>query len=271
MKYKMLALDLDNTLLNDEHKISQQNIDSLQMAAKAGLIVVIATGRMYRSALPYARQLGIKVPLITYHGALIKTMNDGAEIWHKPVPLDVATEIAFYALERGYHLNVFVDDSLHVAEENDFTRYYQSIADIDLRVVGNIPAYLQQKKTPPTKISIISLVEDMEKIIEDLTNHFAGKVFLTQALPNFLEITHLEATKGRALRHLAEEWGVKREEVAAIGDNLNDMDMLEYAGTGVAVANAREELKKVAQVITLSNTDDGVSYFVEKWILNTKS
>ncbi len=271
MKYKMLALDLDNTLLNDEHKISQQNINSLQAAAEAGLIVVIATGRMYRSTLTYARQLGINVPLITYHGALIKKVNGGEEIWHKPVPLDIALEIAVYAKERGYHLNAFINDSLHVAEENEFTRYYQSIADIDLRAVGNLPAYLQQKKIPPTKMSIISLVEDMEEIIEDLTNHFSGKVFLTQALPNFLEITHLEATKGRALRYLAEEWGIKREEVAAIGDNLNDLDMLEYAGTGVAVANAREKLKKVAQVITLSNVEDGVSYFVENWILNSRS
>ncbi len=266
MKYKLLAFDLDDTLLNEEHKISPRNVEMLRRAAGEGLIITIATGRMFRSALPYARQLGINVPLITYHGALIRKADGGETIWHRPVPLEAAIRVAEYALERRYHLNLFIDDVFCIPEENEYTRAYQTLSHVEFKYIGNPVAYLRREKVLPTKINIVAF-EGMDLIMEEMTAAFAHQVTITQARPEFLEITHLEATKGIALRHLAEEAGIKREEVAAIGDSLNDISMLEYAGTGVAVANAREEVKGVAQVITLSNLEDGVAHFIEKYVL----
>ena len=268
MKYKLLAFDLDDTLLNEEFKISAGNVQSLRRAAEAGLIITIATGRMYRSAVPFARQLGINIPLITYHGALIKNAVSGEVIWHRPVPLEESMDIAQHAQEKGYHLNLFIDDRLHVAEENDFTRLYQKIARVDLQVVGNLRDFLEREQITPTKMNIAA-PHTMPAVMADMRENFGHRVHVTLARPDFLEITHGEATKGRALRHLTEEAGFEREEVAAIGDSLNDVDMLEYAGTGVAVANAREEVKQVAQVITRSNLEDGVAYFVDNYILNS--
>ncbi len=267
MRYKLLALDLDDTLLNEEYKISQNNIEALQRAAKAGVIITIATGRMFRSALPFARQLAVDVPIITYHGALIKKAVGEEVIWHRPVPLEIAEEITRYAVKKGYHMNLFINDRLYAAEENKYTRYYQSITDVGLKTVGDVSAFLEGEKVPPTKMNILSFDENMEDIVKDITDKFGKRVTVTQSRPHFLEVTHLEATKGKALKHLAEEAGIKREEVAAIGDSLNDVDMLEYAGCGVAVANAREEVKEVAQVITLTNIEDGVAYFIDNYIL----
>lgn len=252
--------------MDRNNKISDKNVQTLRKAAAEGLIITIATGRMFRSALPYARQLGINVPLITYHGGLIKKAADGEVIWHRPIPLEASIKVAQYAREHGYHLNLFIDDYFCIPEENEYTRAYQTLSGVEFKIIGNTVEYLKREKTLPTKMNIVSF-KGMPKIMEEMTAEFAGVVNITIARPDFLEITHLEATKGRALRHLAEEAGIKREEVAAIGDSLNDIDMLEYAGTGVAVANAREEVKKVAQVITLSNLEDGVAYFIEKYVL----
>ncbi len=266
MNYKLLAFDLDDTLLDRNNKISDKNVETLRKAAAAGLIITIATGRMFQSALPYARQLGINVPLITYHGGLIKKAADGEVIWHRPVPLEAAIQVAEYAREHGYHLNLFIDDYFCIPEENEYTRAYQTLSGVEFKIIGNAAEYLRKDKTPPTKMNIVSFA-GTPQIMQEMAAEFAGVVHITMARPEFLEITNLEATKGRALRHLAEEAGIKREEVAAIGDSLNDIDMLEYAGTGVAVANARDEVKKVAQVITLSNLEDGVAYFIEKYVL----
>lgn len=266
MNYKLVAFDLDDTLLDRNNKISARNVETLRKAAAAGLIITIATGRMFRSALPYARQLGINVPLITYHGGLIKKAMDGEVIWHRPIPLEAAIQVAEYAREHGYHLNLFIDDYFCIPEENDYTRAYQSLSGVETKVIGDAANYLRKEKTLPTKMNIVSFA-GTPKIMQEMSAEFAGVVHITIARPEFLEITHVEATKGRALRHLTEEMGFKREEVAAIGDSLNDIDMLEYAGTGVAVANARPEVKQVAQVITLSNLEDGVAHFIEKYVL----
>ena len=268
MKYKLLAFDLDDTLLNKEHKISPRNVETLRQAAAAGLTITIATGRMFRSTLPYAQQLGINVPLITYHGALIRKAAGGPDIWHRPVPLEAAVRVAEYAVDRGYHLNLFIDDVFCTPEINEFTRAYQTLAHVKFKLVGNPAEHLKREKIPPTKMNIVSL-EGVDGIMEEMAREFDGQVIVTQARPEFLEITHVEATKGIALRYLAEDLGVDREEVAAIGDSLNDISMLEYAGTGVAVANAREQVKQVAQVITLSNLEDGVAHFVETHVLSS--
>ncbi len=265
MKYKLLVFDLDDTLLNEEHKISRRNVETLRRAAGEGLIITIATGRMFRSTLPYARQLGINVPLITYHGALVRKAAGGPDIWHRPVPLDAAVQVAEYAVDHGYHLNLFIDDAFCIPETNEYTRAYQSLSNVEFKIIGNPAEYLRREKTPPTKMNIVSF-SGMEEIMERVAGQFHGRVTVTQARPEFLEITHLEATKGIALRHLAEAEGVHRDEVVAIGDSLNDISMLEYAGTGVAVANAREEVKQVAQVITLSNLEDGVAHFIENHV-----
>lgn len=270
MKYKLLAFDLDDTLLNEEHKISPRNVVALRRAAAEGLIITIATGRMFRSALPYARQLGIDVPLITYHGALIRKAAGGPDIWHRPVPLEAAIQVAEYAVEHGYHLNLFIDDVFCIPEINEYTRAYQTLSDVKFKLVGNPAEYLRREKTPPTKMNIVSFA-GMDGIMAEMAAEFDARVIVTMARPNFLEITHLEATKGIALRHLAEASGIHRDEVVAIGDSLNDISMLEYAGTGVAVANARETVKQVAQVITLSNLEDGVAHFIENYVLPARA
>lgn len=263
MSFKMLALDLDDTLLNEHYDISAENAAAIRQAADSGVLVTLATGRMYRSALPYALQLGIDLPLITYHGALIKTVKSGETLYHQPVPLDSAREIIALAANRDYHINAYIDDELYVAGENEYSDYYKNIARVRVNAVGDLVNFLPKS---PTKLTIVGRSVSLDKIKKELTDRYGEQLSIAISRPDFLEITDCQATKGRALDFLAKRHNIRREEVAAVGDSYNDLDMLIYAGIGVAVANAREEVKAVADVITGTNVSHGVAQFIRRYL-----
>lgn len=263
MKIRLLALDLDDTLLNDEFKVSLKNAEALRRAASLGVMVTLATGRMFRSALPFARELQLNLPLITYHGALIRTAGESETLFHQPVPLDLAKDVTRYCVARDFHVNAYIDDNLYVAEHNEYTRYYQSIADVSVSEVGDLAEYLQE---PPTKLTVIDRNGRLWDLKRELDRLHGGRLTVTVSRPHFLEITDMRATKGQALKWLADRHGIPREQVAAIGDSYNDIDMLEYAGIGVAVGNAPREVKEAADYITASNTENGVSVFLEEFL-----
>ncbi len=265
MSFKLLALDLDDTLLNEKNEISHRNREAILEAIRQGVTVTLATGRMFRSALPYAEELGLDVPLITYHGAMVKTSRTRDEIYHCPVPLEQAREITAFAEKEDLHLNLYVNDKLYVKEENEMTNLYISIAGVDYNCVGNLTEFLNEG---PTKITCIIKEENkMEGIWKLLDEKYRDVLFVAQSRPYFLEITNKSSTKGRAVKSLAESMGLQKRDTIAVGDSYNDMDMIEYAGMGVAVENAREEVKRKADYITASNLNDGVAELIEKFIL----
>jgi Cof subfamily protein (haloacid dehalogenase superfamily) len=262
LSFKLLALDLDDTLLNGEFRVSAENRLAIRCAARQGVLITLATGRMFHSALPFARELAIDLPLITYHGALIRTVS-GETLFHQPVPLDAAREVAAACRQRGFHVNVYLDDELYVAEENELSRYYQSIAGVRVTAVGDLAAFLS---AAPTKLTVIDRTGRFAELHDELNVRFGSRLSITVSRPDFLEITDRRATKGQALKALADLHRIPREQVAAVGDSLNDIDMLLYAGTGVAVANARPEVKAVADFVTASNLEDGVAVFIRRYI-----
>lgn len=267
MKCKLLALDLDDTLLGNDSKISPRNMAAIRKAAAKGIMIVIATGRMFRSALPYARELEVNLPLITYHGALIKKAGSSEVLRHCPVPLDAALEILELGEEKGFHLNLYCHDRLFVAEDNESTHYYRTIASVPVELVGNLTRFLLKERTEPTKLTIINLDGRFTELQQLLRERYSSRLSILQSRPYFLEITRKEATKGQALKFLSEKEGISAEEIVAIGDSYNDLDMLQFAGTGVAVANAPQEVKNAADVITRAAAEDGVAVFLEKYVL----
>lgn len=267
MAFRLLALDLDDTLLNEEFRISAENRQAVREAAESGVLVTLATGRMYRSALPFARELGIDLPLITYHGALVRMAGEGETLYHRPIPLSIAREVVTFSAKRDFHVNAYIDDELFVAEENEFSRYYQTIARVKVTAVGDLARFLE---VPPTKLTVINRDGRLDGLREELSRNFDGLLAINISRPHFLEITDRLATKGRALKYLAELHQIPREQVAAVGDSFNDIDMLLYAGIGVAVANAREEVRAVADYITASNVEHGVAQFIRKFLFGGK-
>ncbi len=268
MSYRLVALDLDDTLLDENSKISERNRRAVAEAIDKGVRVTLATGRMLRSTAAYARELGIELPLITYHGALVKRLNHSQSCYYQPLEYQMAREVLEEAQKKGHHVNLYLDDRLLVKEHNRFTRFYATISSVQIEAVGDLVKVIEEFKKGPPKLTVIDEEEAMEELISILEERYRESINLMLSRPFFLEITHPQATKGRALKMLAEEWGIKRAEVMAVGDSFNDLDMIQYAGMGVAVENARPQVKSAADHITLSHQEDGVAEVLEKYVLN---
>ncbi len=261
--YRMLAIDLDDTLLNGKLQISQRNKEYIRRAKEAGVHVTLATGRMYCSALPYAQELNINLPLITYQGALVKEAGSGEVLLHRPVPLELAREAMVWVKKLGYHINLYMDDKLYVEKMTPEAETYMRISGITAHPVGDLVAFMQEA---PTKVLFVGEVRELDQLELAMRQHFASSLHICKSKPHFLEISHPEATKGHALDTLARRSGLTAEQVIAIGDAPNDLEMIEYAGLGAVMGNASPEVKEKANYVASSNEEDGVAQVIAKFI-----
>ncbi len=273
MTFRLIAADLDDTLLDENSEISPRNREAIREAVDRGIQFVIATGRMFKTSISYMDELCIDgdCPLINYHGALIKKSKSREIILHRKLSNDLAVAVAEEAERQDCHISLFIDDDLYISKESEYSRYYQNLARIEPEEVGSLSAFLKKNKAGPSKMSIIrwdGRIDEIEALFKD---KFGRKLSVLQSRPYFLEITDRKATKGQALRWLVEREGLRREEVIAFGDGHNDLDMLSYAGLGVAMGNARPELLETADLITSSNNEDGVAEVIEKYVLGVEA
>ncbi|MEX1031588.1 MAG: Cof-type HAD-IIB family hydrolase [Paenibacillaceae bacterium] len=266
--YKLVAIDLDDTLLNDDMEISEATKTTLAEAVAQAVIITLATGRMYASAAKIAKQLQLNVPLITYQGALVKNSLDGHILYERYVPSDVAEWVYDYCKEHGLHLQGYVNDQLYVQEENEKIIAYSKLSNIPYIVEPNFASVLAQ---PQTKLLIIDESAKLDLLGDHFRSVLGERAHVTKSKPNFLEIMHPEGTKGSALRFLTEHYNCTLAETIAIGDSWNDHDMVEVAGLGVAMANAVQPLKDIADFITASNNEDGVKLVIDQFVLNRAS
>lgn len=262
---KLIAIDLDDTLLHDDLTISARAKKDIREVIAQGITVTLATGRMFAAAFPYAQELELNVPLITYQGAMVKYV-DGQIIHHQTLSLDMAQKVVNFVRPYGYHLNVYVNDELFMEQDSPEGRRYVSITKVPPKYVESFDRLWAE----PTKLVVLAEDEKLQPLAEELQREFGKNLYITRTLPHLLEITHLQATKNNALKALAESLGLGAENVMAIGDSPNDLGMIRYAGFGVAMENAIPQLKERADYITLSNNDDGVAEVLEKFILNAE-
>jgi Cof subfamily protein (haloacid dehalogenase superfamily) len=266
MPYRLIAMDLDDTLLTDELTISEPTRQAMTEAISRGAHLTIATGRMFDSAQKIARQVGLNVPIITYQGSLIKNLMDEEVLYERSVPVDVAQELYEYCVEHGLHLQSYIGDKLHAPEENDKLRGYAKQSNIPYMIEPDFQRVISNEKQ--TKLLIIDEPAKLDALLPELKEKWGDRVHLTKSKPNYLEFMHKEGTKGHALRFLAAHYGIPMEETIAMGDAMNDHEMVAAAGLGVAMANAVPALKEIADYVTLSNNDDGVKHVLEKFVIN---
>lgn len=265
--YKLIAIDIDDTLINDDKEVTPATQTALEQAVAAGVVVTLATGRAYASAQAIARQTGLNVPIITYQGALVKNLLDEAVLYERYVPQDAVRKLFQYCVEHDLHLQTYIDDKLYAREENQKLIDYATLNGTKYFIEPNWEEKLVPQKTP--KMLIIddpAFLDELSPILREL---LGDAVHITKSKPHFLEIMHREGTKGLALEFLAKHFGCELSETMAVGDSWNDHEMLEAAGLGVAMANAIPALKEIADFVTLSNNEDGVKYAIDKFILKT--
>ena len=257
---------MDDTLLNDQHNISELNKSALAAAEAKGVKVVISTGRMYSSVGPYLQELALKGPTITYNGALVKRIADDKTLYHHSIPQNHASKIIELAKQKDLHFNLYVNDQLYVNKLGPEAKHYKEIANVELNLIKDNLAELLKEET--TKIVIVD--EDtakVKKLLKEFRTLFEAEVNIFTSKPSFLEFTRQGVSKGSTLEQLAKDLKIKQEEVIAIGDSYNDLEMIDYAGLGVAMDNAVEKLKEKADYITASNNHSGVAEVIKEYII----
>ncbi len=262
---KLVALDLDGTIVNDKLEISSKTLKLLgHLIQNTAVRVVIATGRMYASALPFARQVGVVEPLITYQGAMIREFQGLQNIlYHKPIAVPLAKQVLEVLQNNQFHANVYINDTLFTNHHNPHSTYYA-------RMAGVTPVFsdslLDAITEAPTKIMAID-DHRIDEMLHLLNQHFPEKLSYCRSRTNFCEVIDAAASKWNALSHLAEQWGIHPDEIMAIGDQENDISMIQHAGIGVAMGNAPEHVKKVANLITETIHEDGAARAIEQCVL----
>jgi len=267
MNIKLVAIDLDDTLLDTKLKVSPQCIAAINAVRDKGIYVTIATGRMYRSALPYAEQIGVEIPLITYQGALVKNSQSGEVLYNKSVPREQAVQVLDYLQRKGVHYQAYFNDRLCMKSLSQEGRDYIDLCGISPVIIEDLVGMAEKKDTP----KIMMIVYDAQKlqdIEKEMNGMFGDRLVIIRSKPFYLEIMDQYATKADALQVVANHYKIKQNEVLAIGDSYNDLSMLAWAGIGVAMGNAPDQIKHCADYITATNEEEGVAEALHRFILN---
>jgi Cof subfamily protein (haloacid dehalogenase superfamily) len=218
---------------------------------------------MFRSVLPYLRTAGLDDPVVCYQGAVVADPESGRFLRHVPIPVPSAREAVAAVVDEGYHLNAYVDDELYVAEVTPEARAYADFQGLEIHAVGNLLAWLDR---PPTKLVAVGDPHELDGLEVRLKRRFDGRLYISKSLPYFLELAAPGVTKAAGLGFLAERVGFARERTVAFGDGENDVELLEWAGYGVAVANAHRRVLDTADFVCPSDVEQGVAQAVEAWL-----
>lgn len=261
---RLVALDLDGTLLNSQYQLSPKTKQVVQAIRDAGIMVTLATGRMYPSAVPYARELAISLPLITYQGAVIRRLDSPQVLYERLLPLAWARQVIEAAQGAGYAVNAYIDDNLYVSTMSPGAEWYAKTFGVEVHAVGDLAHYLPKDVQ---KILVMGSEEDLDAFWKTAQKRWGEHIYITKSHPNFLEFMNTEATKGRALRALATQLGTDLSSTLALGDSYNDIEMFGLAGVAVAMENAKPQVKAAADFVAPPNDDDGAALALEELLL----
>jgi len=224
---------------------------------------VLVTGRMFQSVRRYALEAGIEDPVVCYQGAVVAEPVSGRWLRHVTIPLELARETIAAVNDEGFGLNCYVDDELYVAEITPEARRYADFQHLELHPVGDLLEWLDR---PPTKLVVIGDPDALDGLKQKVLEQFAGRLYIAKSLPYFLEFASPDVTKAAGLAFLAEQNGFTRERTVAFGDGENDIELVDWAGYGVAVENAHDLVKDVADFICPSVDEEGVAQVLETYL-----
>lgn len=265
MGVRLFVSDLDGTMLPDGNVVSAENIAAVHRAVEAGVMVTIATGRMFEAALPVAKALGVDVPIISYNGALIKSPSGHIYEEHLIDPL-LARDILTFCKERGWYIQSYSGGVLRYAEACEESRFYENSQKLTGMAVGWDGLYAHVAGN----CKLLLVTEGREVTIkraETLLSAFGTQVDVTRSADCLIEIVPKGISKASALQSLAAKLGIPIEETMAIGDAYNDLPMLCAAGKSVAMGNAFPEIKEVTDYETLTCEENGLAAAIYHYVL----
>ena len=264
MNYKMVVSDMDGTLLTKDGILTEATEEAVRQVKEAGLMFVLATGRAIQGARKYEEQLHLSGPVITYNGAVIVNAEDDKVLFQQDLREEDSRRLLDLGSQCGTTMCIWSAQKLYCNLDNERLKQYKEISGVEAEVIQDFEQVLRQGITKMVWYDDADKVQDMIQKIQALPG---TEVSCCTSKPTFLEIFSSKASKGEALKKVAQLYHISREEIMAIGDGANDSTMLEYAGLGVAMANAPQVTKAAAQYITSSSEEDGVPKALKKFIL----
>ncbi|KAF1305150.1 sugar-phosphatase [Enterococcus saccharolyticus] len=270
MSIKLIAIDIDGTLLNSQHQLTPEVHTALKQAEAQGVKIVLCTGRPITGVQPLLAELDLFKEgdfAITYNGSLVQHTDNNEIVSKFGLTHDDYLEIELLARKLGVHLHTETEDTMYTSNR-DISPYT-----IHEAYLVNMPLKYRTPEEMTDDLSIIKMMmidepTFLDEIIPLIPESFLEKYTVVKSAPYFLEILNKNVHKGAAVERLADYLGIDQSEVMALGDNENDLTMIQYAGLGVAMANATENVLNAADVITTSNDEHGVAEAIKKYVLN---
>ena len=263
-KFDLVAVDIDGTLLNSSHQLTENTRKTVIEAVKQGILITLSTGRMFQSAQKIAAEIGLDVPLITYNGALVRNSCSEEIIFQQQISVEIGQKMMLLLDEAGLHYHVYVDGALYVPQITEKSRMYALRTGVSVHL---LPEMDLQSCSGFYKLLVMGESKELDHMQDTLCAMLPGDIKAFKSHAQYLEIVHACVSKGNALRTLANAYGIPCHRIMAIGDHYNDLEMITYAGCGVAMGNAPAEIKSCALHITTSNDDEGAAKAIQNWAM----
>lgn len=277
MKYKLICMDMDGTLLNDKKEVSERAKAAISKAHDLGVKVVIATGRIFVSAEYYGDIIGVKAPIIASNGAYVREKDSDKSIYEEGLGSENYELVVQMLSKYDIIPHFYTEDTIYTEKLVHSSLAYKKAnktlprnRQVKIEVVDNWNSFFAEER--PRIIKAMAVSEESEKIIR-AKNEFIklNKFQVVSSMKDSFEIMAKATSKGNALKKICDFYGIDRNEIISIGDNENDISMIKFAGLGVAMGNAEESVKNIADYITATNEDDGVAKVIEKYIIEEDS
>ena len=264
MKYRLIAADMDGTLLNDESQMSERTKAAIRKAVESGALFVTATGRAMSGVESVNALLDKDMPFIVMNGASVVMGKSRKVLFNKYLDLALVKEIYKYAAEYDVPMVVRTNERLWVSSESNETDKYSTAYSLNLEKISDIDGFDEKNIF---KAIWFGTPEMIARCQREMNEVFKGRLNCHSSLPMYLEFVSFDSDKGIAMAEVGRIYGIDRSEMIAVGDGYNDISMLRYAGLGIAMANAPDDVKNACKQVTLSNNDDGVAAVIEEYIL----
>jgi hypothetical protein len=267
MTYKLIALDMDGTLFNEKKEISLRNRRAIQDARKIGKKVVIATGRPLLGIKHVLNELGLNTSddyVVAFNGALVQNVKTEEVIFKSALTHDNYVQLYAMSLKFGVHIQALTETYVTTPVLNPFTQIEADLNGIEI-VKCDVDAF--SKSETIIKVMFVDTKENLDVVEHQLTDEIKAKYNIMRSSSIFLEFLHPEVNKGTGIEAIASVMNLNASEVICVGDAGNDIAMIEYAGLGVAMGNAYESVKRIADHITDTNEADGVAKVIEQFML----
>lgn len=263
---KLVAFDLDGTLLGEELLLRPRVLSAISQMRERGVQGCIVTGRMYRAALPFVRQLQFTAPVVCYQGAAVVDPQTDDVLLDVPLPNAIALQLDDYAHENGLHVQLYANDRYYCEQRNQYVALYAKISGVEPVIVPSLRA--QFEAWDATKAVMIAEPEVILEHLPRVRKLCGNRAYVTRSIAYFLEVMNSKVNKGKSLEVVARYLGIPLSEVMAIGDSWNDAPLLQSAGFGVAMGSAPPELREVADAVVADVENDGVAEALERYVLS---